>query len=101
MEAIQTKYLSPTNIEDRRIMAWCGRGNVVISHPDGLLGPDAHRFAVTQLVRRFADEDAKQYGVKDSENPWLRPFVTGWLPDGDCCHVFLQVNKPNENENNP
>jgi len=90
MQAIQTRYLPCTNNKPTRIKAWCERGSITVSNSEILSGEEAHRFAVAKLVRKFADEDAKEYGSKDSENPWLRPFVTGGLPGGDFCHVFTK-----------
>jgi len=88
MQAIQTKYLPATYFLGSRIKAWCDRGSLTVSYPYELSGDEVHRFAVAKLVRKFADEDAKQYGSKDAENPWLRPFVTGGLPDKTMAHVF-------------
>ena len=50
MQAIQTKYLSPTNKKGARIKAWCAAGNKTISYPYGLTSDMAHYDAAMQLV---------------------------------------------------
>lgn len=87
MQAIQTHYLPATNCKGSRIKATCERGSITIDYPHDLSGDEVHRAAVHALIARFVKEDAKRYGT--NRNPWERPFVTGGLPNGDCCHVFL------------
>ena len=63
---------------------------MTISADCELSGDELHRSAVKALVQKFAQEDLAQYGTPLNGNPWLRPFVTGGLPDGTCCHVILE-----------
>jgi hypothetical protein len=89
MQAIVTKYLPATNTKPTRIKAFCERGSITVSYPHELSGDACHRYAVKQLVAKFAKEDAKQYGSHPDENPWMRPFATGQMPSGNYCHTFL------------
>lgn len=89
MQAIQTKYLGPTNFRPSRIKASCERGSITVSYPLELSGDDVHRFAVRELVKRFAMEDFNTYKTPPEKNPWMRPTVCGGLPDGTTCHVFI------------
>ena len=88
MQAIQTKYLPATNLKGSRIKAWCERGSITIDYPHELSGAEVHRAAVHALIARFVKEDAIRYGTQ--RNPWDTPFVTGGLPGGDYCHVFVE-----------
>lgn len=92
-QSIVTKYLGPTNFRGSRIKATCSRGSLTISKPDNLNEDDAHKFAVEQLVEKFVCEDengtATKRGTPRNENSWKRDFVTGCLPNGDYCHVFI------------
>lgn len=88
MQAIQTKVLPATNTLGTRIKATCERGSFTIPYPDGKDLGDAHHVAARYLTTQFANEDSKHYGTNLSRNPWLRPFVTGQLPDGSYAHVF-------------
>ena len=54
MQAIETKYLGPTNTRGARIKAWCEAGSVTI--PFSYSGPtqvEPHREAVETLVRKL------------------------------------------------
>lgn len=89
MQAIQTKYIPPTNTRGSRIKAKCDRGFITISHPIQETGELAHRHAVSCLIEKFVREDTKLYGTPRDKNPWNRTFVTGGLPDGTYAHVFI------------
>lgn len=91
MQAIQTKVLCPTNTKGTRIKATCCRGSLTISAPDNWSVSDerAHAYAAKQLVGKFIEQDAKEYGTPRNENPWGRHFSTGCLPDGSFAHVFI------------
>ena len=109
MQAIISKYLPATNSKPSRIKATCERGSLVISFnsaEDAVQG-GRHSFpwksaeenpfivAAILLCERFAKEDAVKYGSEQSNNPWLRPFVTGALPRncsvGKYAHVFTST----------
>ncbi len=89
MQAIQTKYLPPTDTKGARIKATCERGTRTIPYPYELSGDSVHREAALQLIERFVAEDWKERSIPPSQNPWKRAFVTGSLPDGSMVHVFL------------
>ena len=89
MQAIQTKYLPPTDTKGARIKATCERGTRTIPYPYELSGDSVHREAALQLIERFVSQDWKERATPPSQNPWKRAFVTGGLPDGSMAHVFL------------
>ena len=87
MQAIITKYLSPTNTKGARIKAIAGRGSLIVE-----LGPNEtwdHVRACRLLREKFAREDLKEYGTPVEKNPWLRPMVCGTLPTNEYAHVFI------------
>ncbi len=86
MQAISTKYLSPTNYKGARVKAECERGSITLSWPDELSGDAVHIWAKGELIKKFVAEDAKRYGSK--ENPWVRPTVCGQIKSGEYVHVF-------------
>jgi hypothetical protein len=77
MQAIQTKYLSPTNSRGARIKAWCAVGNKTISYPYGLNIDLAHYDAAQQRLVMLG-WTGPGYGVLEQ----------GQLPNGDYCHVM-------------
>jgi hypothetical protein len=91
MQAIQTKFIAPTNHRGARIKASCERGSITIPWPDAFSGDEAHREAARQLIARFNAEDTANYGPASVEpgRGWNLPFVTGSLPDGTVAHVFI------------
>lgn len=92
MQAIITKYLGPTNYKGSRIKASCERGSIVVSYDDSLNQEQAHIAAVKALIRKFNKEDIARHGagaVKDGRS-WNSQFVSGGMPDGGYCHVFMQ-----------
>ena len=90
MQAIHTKYHGPTNSKGSRFSARAQRGRMSVSYDDALNADGNHRAAALALCNRFADEDVKKYKTPKTENPWLRPFVSGGLPDGSQAHVFTE-----------
>jgi hypothetical protein len=75
MQAIQTKFLCPTNTKGARIKASCAAGSITISYPHELSGQAVHRKAAEALVAKLGwDEIASLLG--------------GCLPNGDYCFVF-------------
>lgn len=53
MQAIETKYLGPTNSRGSRVKATCEAGSVVIEWDDALDSPENHDNAVRQLIARL------------------------------------------------
>jgi hypothetical protein len=84
MQAIQTKYLPPTNSRGSRIKAWCDRGSITVGYDHGASNP--HKVAVEALLRKFIAEDKARYG--SDKTPWYGPWVEGGLPNnGGSCFV--------------
>jgi hypothetical protein len=75
MQAIQTKYLCPTNSRGARIKATCAAGSITISYPHELSGQTVHRKAAEALVSKLNWND-------------LPALLGGCLPDGSYCFVF-------------
>lgn len=80
-QAIETKYIGPSNTKGSRIKASCQRGSITISYNDGLSSENAHIEAIEALCRKFAIEDQKEYGSDIDSNPWLDPKAYGWKKD--------------------
>lgn len=53
MQAIQTRYLGPTNTRGSRIKATCAAGSITISYPYDLSGQAVHRRAAEALVSKL------------------------------------------------
>lgn len=79
MQAIQTRYLNPTNTKGARIKAWAAAGSVVISYPHELSGQACHRVAAQALADKFG---------------WKSQYLGGQLPNGD--HAFVAVHSWSE-----
>lgn len=81
MQAILTKYLSPTNTRGARIKATAHAGSVVVGYDHRMNVDGNHAAAAETLVRKlgWGPEEGKAY-----EGAWVR----GQLPDGDYCHVL-------------
>jgi len=79
MQAIQTKYIAPTNSRGSRIKAWCATGSKTISYPYSLNIDQAHYAAAQQLLVQL-DWVGPHYGVLEQ----------GCLPNGDYCHVLVK-----------
>jgi hypothetical protein len=77
MQAIQTRYLGPTNSRGSRIKAWCAAGSVTIGYPHELSDDAVHRAAAKKLVEKL-DWSEALYGA----------LLGGTLPNGDMCFVF-------------
>lgn len=92
MQAITTKYLGATNTRGSRIKATCERGTLTIPYPHSDGVEDAHTQAARALCLKFAAEDETNpdYKTPMMQNPWLRPFVCGGLPnEGGFAFVFV------------
>lgn len=77
MQAIQTKYLCPTNSRGARIKATAAAGSITISYPHELSGQAVHRKAAEALVSKLGWNDPHYGGL-----------LGGCLPDGSYCFVF-------------
>lgn len=78
MQAIQTRYIGPTNTRDSRIKAWCAAGSITIPYPHELNGQAVHRKAAEELREKLG---------------WTKPhygevLLGGCLPNGDYCFIF-------------
>lgn len=62
MQAIQTRYLCPTNSRGARIKATCAAGSITISYPYEISGQACHRKAAEALVSKFK-WDLPSYGA--------------------------------------
>lgn len=89
MQAIQTKYLSPTNTKGARIKATCARGTVIIPWDHALNTDKNHRLAAKQLCAKFYNEDADRHGILLNASPWARHFSSGQLKNGSWVHAFV------------
>lgn len=77
MQAIQTKYLGPTNARGSRIKATCAAGSLTIGYPYELSGQAVHRKAAEALAVKLG-WTGEHY----------EPLLGGCLPDGSYCFVF-------------
>jgi hypothetical protein len=77
MQAIQTRYLGPTNTRGARIKAWAAAGSITISYPYELSGQACHRSAAEELVKKL-DWIHSNYG----------DLLGGQLESGDYVFVF-------------
>lgn len=77
MQAIQTKFLCPTNSRGARIKATCAAGSITISYPHELSDQASHRKAAEALVSKLGWIDPHYGGL-----------LGGCLPNGDYCFVF-------------
>lgn len=79
MQAIQTKFIAPTNHRGARIKASCQAGSITVNYEynaDGYMS--AHKIACDAL-RKKLEWTGKYYGN----------MVSGELPDGSVAWVFL------------
>lgn len=86
MQAIETKYIGPTNHKGSRIKASCERGSITISYDDALNSDEAHIAAAQALVNKFVKEDKARYGT--NRNPWSSKRIMGGLKKTNV-HVFV------------
>ena len=77
MQAINTKYLGPTNSRGSRIKATCAAGSITIPFPYELSGQAAHRKAAEALVSKLGWVDPHYGGL-----------LGGQLANGDYAFVF-------------
>lgn len=77
MQAIQTRFLGPTNVKGSRIKAWCDAGVIQIPYPHELSGQACHRKAAEALIVKLG-----------WTSPYYGPLLGGHLPNGDHAFVF-------------
>ena len=73
MQAIQTRYLKPTDTKGARIKAWAAAGSVTIGYPHELSGQACHRKAAEALAAKFQ---------------WENELLGGQLENGDYAFVW-------------
>lgn len=87
MQAIQTRFLAPTNTKGDRIKAWCARGSITVGYDYGIDGEqEKHHSAVKALIAKFCQEDSID-GQDTVSNPWNTAWNGGQLSNGDFCFV--------------
>lgn len=68
LQAIQTKYLGPTNFRGSRVKAYCQAGSITIDWEHSLNPEDNHKHAVLELIKKLE---------------WTGcGYACGWSPDG-------------------
>lgn len=70
MQAIETKYLGPTNTKGSRIKAFCEAGSITISRSFNASDWDGHRLAVVALCKKLDAEHAKRYDCEPGKSGW-------------------------------
>ncbi len=56
MQAIQIKYMNPTNYKGGRLKATCERGSITIPYPSEYSGSECMRVAVEALINKFNND---------------------------------------------
>lgn len=87
MQAIETRYLPPTNTKPSRIKASCERGSITVSWHHGLDAELNHVGAAFALRCKFIAEDKAKYG-EHTRSAWNHPIVSGALKKS-YAHVFF------------
>ena len=78
MQAIRTKFVGPTDFHDARVSATCQAKRITVTWNQTQGVDENHVAAARELARRLG-WDQPPYGK----------LVSGWLPDGSGCHVFV------------
>jgi hypothetical protein len=79
MQAIQTRYIGPTNTRGSRIKAWCAAGSLTIPYPYEVnSGQPCHRKAA-EALREKLGWNKPHYGEE---------MLGGCLPNGDYVFIF-------------
>jgi hypothetical protein len=89
MQAIHTKFLSPTNFRGSRYKATCCAMTITISAQHELTPEQNHEAACAELCKRMDERCAKEYGAS-IPGTWSKPKVCGQLADGSYVHVFVE-----------
>lgn len=79
MQAIQSKYIAPTNTKGTRVKAWCAAGSLTVPWDYNLSDNENHATAVNQLKGKLG-WNSPYYGMAHG----------GTLPNGDMCWVFVK-----------
>jgi hypothetical protein len=87
MQAIKTRFVSPTNFRGSRIKAECQRGSIVVPWVYALDVDANHSAAARALCDKFVAEDQEEYGGQ--MGGWAKPLVSGHLKDGSHVHIFM------------
>jgi hypothetical protein len=77
MQAIETKYLGPTNTKGSRIIATCTAGKITVDWNNSLNSGDNHKEAIRALLRKLG---------WDTDN--FPTMYMGTLANGNCVAVF-------------
>ncbi|TXH40544.1 MAG: hypothetical protein E6Q97_39425 [Desulfurellales bacterium] len=86
MQAIQTRYLGPTNSRGSRIKAWCDRGSITIPYPHHLSRGECRTEEAKSNARLIADapellaaleecitsEGASCFGDMENHAEWMQ-----------------------------
>lgn len=80
-QAIITKYLGPTDTKGSRFKAPCSAGSVTVSYDYSLGSTENHQAAAQALCEKL--------GWTTDRAPGFQHMVSGGLPDGSYCHVFV------------
>lgn len=86
MQAIETKYLGPTNTRGSRIKATCEAGSITIPYGNGNT-EECHIEAAKALCNKLTFRNVHNYKSVWKDDVWQRPFVTGGLKNS-YVHVF-------------
>lgn len=79
MQAIQTKFLGPTNHRGARIKAVCDAGSITVAW-DYQWGIEENHVRAAMALAAKLEWFVGDYGV----------LHNGTLPDGSFCHVFVK-----------
>lgn len=79
MQAIETKFIPPTNSKGARIKAQCAAKAITIGYPYEFDGEKAHRYAANELCEIMGGK----FGWNFSQ------FVSGQLKNGNYVHVNI------------
>ena len=73
MQAIQTKYIGPSNVRGSRIKAKAAAGSITLHYDDSLNSDDNHRAAAMALAAKFGWDYGKWVGgvLPDASSVWV------------------------------
>jgi hypothetical protein len=89
MQAIETRYLGPTNFRGARVKALCEAGRVVVAWDDGLDVAGNHDVAARVLIKKL--------GWNDGRGRWVRgglPKSRGYVYVLDTKHGSERIALP-------
>jgi hypothetical protein len=78
-QAIQTKFLGPTNSRGSRVKAFAAPGSVTISWDHRLNPEQNHRAAAEMFANRMS---------------WTGQWIAGTLPSGDMVFTLVELSDP-------